>query len=215
MTESGAAHRTFVVQEPGVARDARDQIREQVRRDVERALQDARRARADMDRAREEAGQAAMPPDGGPNPDPQIEIAVPPPPRIIIGGPGGAVTSTGQPFIPFGDIPPRVESVALSFFFTVAVIFIGTPLARAFGRRLDRKAVAPTAPAPDVVARLDRIEQAVDAIALEVERISEGQRYVTKLMGDARALGGPNDVAAHELRLAERAAAERAGQRVP
>jgi hypothetical protein len=33
-------------------------------------------------------------------------------------------------------------------------------------------------------ARLARIEQAVDAIALEVERISEGQRFTTKLLSD-------------------------------
>ena len=32
--------------------------------------------------------------------------------------------------------------------------------------------------------RLARVEQAVEAIAIEVERISEGQRYVTKLMSD-------------------------------
>ena len=32
--------------------------------------------------------------------------------------------------------------------------------------------------------RLERIEQAVDAIAIEVERISEGQRFTTKLLSD-------------------------------
>lgn len=32
--------------------------------------------------------------------------------------------------------------------------------------------------------RLERIEQAVDAIAIEVERISEGQRFTTKLLAD-------------------------------
>ena len=30
--------------------------------------------------------------------------------------------------------------------------------------------------------RLGRVEQAVEAIAIEIERISEGQRYVTKLL---------------------------------
>jgi hypothetical protein len=33
-------------------------------------------------------------------------------------------------------------------------------------------------------ARLERIEQAVDAIAVEVERISEGQRFTTKLLSE-------------------------------
>jgi hypothetical protein len=34
-------------------------------------------------------------------------------------------------------------------------------------------------------ARLARLEQAVDAIALEVERISETQRFTTKLLNEA------------------------------
>ncbi|HJP59859.1 MAG TPA: hypothetical protein VJ865_07660 [Gemmatimonadaceae bacterium] len=33
-------------------------------------------------------------------------------------------------------------------------------------------------------ARLSRLEHAVDAIALEVERISEGQRFTTKLLSE-------------------------------
>ena len=33
-------------------------------------------------------------------------------------------------------------------------------------------------------ARLARLEQAVDSIALEVERISEAQRFVTKLLSE-------------------------------
>ena len=35
--------------------------------------------------------------------------------------------------------------------------------------------------------RMARLEQAVDAIALEVERISEGQRFTTKLLADRAA----------------------------
>jgi hypothetical protein len=41
---------------------------------------------------------------------------------------------------------------------------------------------AKTKIAPEVTSRLERIEQAVDAIAIEVERISEGQRFTTKLL---------------------------------
>lgn len=33
--------------------------------------------------------------------------------------------------------------------------------------------------------RLARVENAVEAIAVEVERISEGQRYVTKLLNES------------------------------
>jgi len=34
--------------------------------------------------------------------------------------------------------------------------------------------------------RLLHLEQAVDAIAIEIERISEGQRFVTKLLNDRK-----------------------------
>lgn len=57
--------------------------------------------------------------------------------------------------------------------------------ARAWVRRLEIK----NRQRPPIAAdeRLDRLEQAVDAIAVEVERISEGQRFVTKLLTDRRA----------------------------
>jgi hypothetical protein len=36
----------------------------------------------------------------------------------------------------------------------------------------------------DVTVRLERMEQAIEAIAVEVERISEGQRFTTKLLSE-------------------------------
>ncbi|HEX6069772.1 MAG TPA: hypothetical protein VFZ18_08100, partial [Longimicrobiaceae bacterium] len=35
-----------------------------------------------------------------------------------------------------------------------------------------------------LVGRLDQLQTAMDTMAVEVERISEGQRYVTKLMAE-------------------------------
>ena len=73
------------------------------------------------------------------------------------------------------------------------IIAIGYPLARAYARRLEAKP-APSV-SPEVAARLERMEQAIDSIAGEVERISEGQRFTTKLLAertglpDARAQG--------------------------
>jgi len=51
-----------------------------------------------------------------------------------------------------------------------------------FGRRTVRGDDRSTASLAD--ARLSRLEQAVDAIAVEVERISEGQRFTTKLLSE-------------------------------
>jgi hypothetical protein len=57
-----------------------------------------------------------------------------------------------------------------------------------FARRRWRKSrkSAPTSLAPDS-DRLQRLEHGMEAIAIEVERISEGQRFVTKVLSETRA----------------------------
>lgn len=77
--------------------------------------------------------------------------------------------------------------VPLGFFAMVATIAVGAPLARAFAKRMERESSAKVS--PEVTSRLERIEQAVDAIAIEVERISEGQRFTTKLLTERAASG--------------------------
>lgn len=42
-------------------------------------------------------------------------------------------------------------------------------------------------------ARLARLEAAVDAVALEVERVAEGQRFTTHLLAERRATAGRAD----------------------
>ena len=73
--------------------------------------------------------------------------------------------------------------VPIAFFLTAIVMAIGIPLVRGIVRRWDRKATAPELPL-DTAARLDRIEQAIDAMSIQVERIAEGQRFVTRIMSD-------------------------------
>ena len=74
-------------------------------------------------------------------------------------------------------------AVPLGFFTMVAIIFVGTPLARAYARKIGNQAVQPPVP-PELQQRLEHMEQAIDSIAVEVERISEGQRFTTKLLAD-------------------------------
>ncbi|MFI5230555.1 MAG: hypothetical protein ACHQWU_15900 [Gemmatimonadales bacterium] len=42
----------------------------------------------------------------------------------------------------------------------------------------------------EIVARLERLDASVEAVAVEVERISEGQRFTTKILAD-RPTGAP------------------------
>jgi hypothetical protein len=80
--------------------------------------------------------------------------------------------------------------IPLGAFATVIICAIGIPLARAHARRMDAESKNPRVP-PEVTNRLDRIEQAVDAVAIEVERISEGQRFTTKLLSEGRGSEAP------------------------
>jgi HPt (histidine-containing phosphotransfer) domain-containing protein len=73
--------------------------------------------------------------------------------------------------------------VPVVLFICLAATAIGLPVAKAYARRLDRAPREPTVP-PELQSRLERMEQALDSIAIEVERISEGQRFTTKLLAE-------------------------------
>lgn len=75
------------------------------------------------------------------------------------------------------------ELIPIVLFIVMGVTAIGWPIARALARKLDREAVQPKIPV-ELQGRLERMEQAIDSIAVEVERISEGQRFTTKLLSD-------------------------------
>ena len=81
-------------------------------------------------------------------------------------------------------IPPGAIEISEAFFATIAIIALGIPLIRAFTRRLERGAPPPAQISPEVLSRLERIEQGVEAVAAEVERIAEAQRFSAKLMAE-------------------------------
>lgn len=82
------------------------------------------------------------------------------------------------------DIPEGAVIISIAFFAMVAFVLVGFPIARALARRMDRGALTPPALPREVAERLAHIETSVDSIALEVERISEGQRFTTKLLAE-------------------------------
>ena len=78
--------------------------------------------------------------------------------------------------------PPFVIALVATVAWATVIGVVGLPLARAWARRLEQRN-SPGVPS-DVSARLARIEAAVDSIAVEVERISEAQRFLTKLQAE-------------------------------
>ena len=75
----------------------------------------------------------------------------------------------------------------------VFMIFVLCPLAIAYARRIWKKTPAvATAANREVQDKLARLGEAVESIGLEVERIGEGQRFITKVFTEsnsARTLG--------------------------
>jgi hypothetical protein len=76
---------------------------------------------------------------------------------------------------------PSEVWIPIVLFIMSGVTVVGVPIARAYARRLDR---AEPAVSPELASRIERMEHAIDSIAIEVERISEGQRFTTKLLAD-------------------------------
>ena len=98
---------------------------------------------------------------------------------------------------------PPEEVFILGGLFIVIVLL---PLSIALARRIWRRGVATITSLPaELTERLTRLEQGMDAVAVEVERIGEGQRYMSRLFtedGAVRAIGAgaaePVEVKARE-----------------
>ena len=84
--------------------------------------------------------------------------------------------------------------VPLGGMMMIITIVVGRPLVSAWATKLENESKRPAIPA-DVAVRLERMEQSIDAIAVEVERISEGQRFTTKLLAESTHTPLPGDVA--------------------
>jgi prefoldin subunit 5 len=85
--------------------------------------------------------------------------------------------------------PPEEVFILGGMFIVVTLL----PLSIALARRIWRRGVATITKLPaELTARLTRLEQGMDAVAVEVERIGEGQRYMARLFaedGSLRAIG--------------------------
>ena len=145
-----------LVQDP--AREIRDAITQQVRDQIRIARQEALDART-------------------------ARTAPPPSTPALPGAERGTIQQI--PFDPNNNIPTGAVDLGIAFFVTVGAILIFWPLMRALARRMEQGSTVQRVPA-EISSQLNHLSQAVDAIALEVERISEGQRFTTRLLSEQR-----------------------------
>jgi hypothetical protein len=76
-----------------------------------------------------------------------------------------------------GIIIPIVSLVAIAGIVSVAARHTVARLARPFARAADD-------PIVKLEERIARLENAIDVIAVEMERVGEGQRFLTKVLVD-------------------------------
>jgi hypothetical protein len=163
------------------ARDFGDAIRNNVQQEINAALSQAAAGRAAAAQGAAAAAQGGpQAPVLAPTPSPSPEGRT-----FRITDRNGTQTITLPPHVFENTIPQQAVDISIGFFLTVAIIIIGLPLARAFSRRMDRRG-GTTQVSNEVSSQLAHLNQAVDAIALEVERISEGQRFTTRLLSEQR-----------------------------
>jgi hypothetical protein len=73
---------------------------------------------------------------------------------------------------------------------TIFMVIVFLPLSIAFARRIWRRGAQVVSAIPgELMDRMGRLEQAVESIAIEVERVGEGQRFMTRVMTDTNARG--------------------------
>ena len=79
-------------------------------------------------------------------------------------------------------LPAGLVDIMIAISAMVAITSIFTPIAKAYARRIEKR--DELKPQRAIDDRLIAIEQAIESVAVEVERISEGQRFTTKLLAD-------------------------------
>lgn len=96
----------------------------------------------------------------------------------------GVIASTAAPPV-FAGLGSK-EIMTLS---VLSIVLIWFPLAFAAARAILKRSNKPGLPPAvftETAQKLERLEASVDAIAIEIERISEGQRFVTKLLSESQ-----------------------------
>ena len=88
------------------------------------------------------------------------------------------------------SIPPfarrGIDGDDVTAIFIVFMLAVLMPISLGITRRLWRRTPKGAEPRVEevIVPRLERLEQAVDAVAIEIERISESQRFVTRILAE-------------------------------
>lgn len=172
------------------ARANAEQVRANADRIIEQAIKDAENA---AQRAAEQAGADAPPPPSPPDPPRGRPIIISQdngePVTIDFDNGNLVITQDGNTReIPWQTVVPSgavdiAQALAATMFFLV----IGWPIARAIARFIDRRGTINNNNAQlqaQFNERFEALERNVDTVAIEMERLSEAQRFTSKLLAE-------------------------------
>jgi outer membrane murein-binding lipoprotein Lpp len=168
--------------------NTRAELRQQIHDQVQSAVQEAQAARD----AAAQGGKAA----GGkgqttPVLAPTAQAPLPP----LRSGEGRLIIDKrgDQTVITSAALPPEVlplakmaQDTVAGFLAVLVVVIVGGPFARMLARRMDRSTEIKAAGhnAQVLNQQIQQLQQSVDAMSLELERISESQRFQDKLLSE-------------------------------
>ncbi len=106
--------------------------------------------------------------------------------KLLASAPAALATTRQAPDFGFTNQRGKMQDVIPIV--AILSVFVFFPMAIAMARNIWRRGSLPVSHGPDreSMQRLERMEQAMDAIAIEIERVSEGQRFVTRLLSEQR-----------------------------
>lgn len=97
---------------------------------------------------------------------------------------GEAVIIQPPPRSPDNEIPPEVIPIVGIVFGTLAAMVLLTPIIRFVTRVLEKRMDRGLVSGDKVANQLQQLQTSLDTLAIEVERISEAQRFQAKLMAE-------------------------------
>ena len=181
-------HTAMAVQNPGEvaaaqaaqARGAAEAARAQAQASREQAQAQREQAQAQREQAQAARDAARAGQEGTP-----VVITITKDGKTVTidnASPEAAATALGIPLPDRNqELDPGPYIVGGLSIMSVAIVLI---VGLTYRFRLKMRGAAPSALPNDVAQRLARMEAGIESVAVEVERISEGQRFTTRLLSD-------------------------------
>ncbi len=103
----------------------------------------------------------------------------------------GRAVTTGTGVPRQEQIPPEVIPIVGIVFGSLTVMLLGYPIIRFITRVIEKRLDRSALPASEVNAQLRTLQNSLDTMAIEIERISEAQRFQAKLMAERERVALP------------------------